>query len=126
MPISQHYDKDAKVLFVEFEGTVSDDEFEAYAREQAGQDLYPVDANELLDLRNLRSAFKSETLKKVASHYNAHESDSSNVRVAVVTGSNLGFGLSRQYQNLRESQSPVSIRVFRDIEEAREWLGLAP
>jgi hypothetical protein len=35
------------------------------------------------------------------------------------------FGLSRMYQAFR-SDSPAEIGVFRELHEARAWLGLPP
>ena len=40
-----------------------------------------------------------------------------------VTGSEVGFGMARMYQMLRD-ESPDEIRIFRNIDEARAWLGL--
>jgi tetrahydromethanopterin S-methyltransferase subunit E len=46
-------------------------------------------------------------------------------RVAMVATTDVHYGLSRMYQAFR-SDSPLDLRVFRDMREARTWLGLAP
>jgi hypothetical protein len=48
---------------------------------------------------------------------------SSSARRALVVRSDLGFGMSRMFELLREGKSG-EVRVFRDIDEARAWLDL--
>jgi len=47
----------------------------------------------------------------------------SSARRALVVHSDLGFGMSRMFELLRESR-PDEFRVFRSIEEAAAWLDL--
>ncbi len=35
------------------------------------------------------------------------------------------FGMARMYE-IRTDENPLQVRIFRDIEEARAWLGLPP
>lgn len=44
-------------------------------------------------------------------------------RRAVVVRSDLGFGMARMYGLRREPRGPA-FEVFRDIEEAKRWIGL--
>jgi hypothetical protein len=44
-------------------------------------------------------------------------------RRAFVASSDVQFGLSRMFQILSD-ESPAEVRVFRDLAEARRWLGL--
>jgi hypothetical protein len=48
---------------------------------------------------------------------------SSSARRALVVRSDLGFGMSRMFELLREGKSG-EVRVFRVIDEARAWLDL--
>ena len=41
---------------------------------------------------------------------------------AIVVSSNLGFGLSRMYEMHREAFGENGIRVFRDLDEAVDWI----
>ena len=43
-------------------------------------------------------------------------------RRAVVVPSDLGFGMARIYQSLRDEQPGGGIGVFRDLDEARRWV----
>ena len=46
-------------------------------------------------------------------------------RRAIVTARDIDFGMSRMYMTLLNSE-PDGVRVFRDMAEARQWLGLEP
>ena len=43
-------------------------------------------------------------------------------RVAVVVARDLDFGLARMYQQMLEASTMVRVTVFRDRDEAEEWL----
>ena len=45
------------------------------------------------------------------------------IRVAIVADGDAAFGLTRMFQALR-SDSSTELTVFRDVAEARSWLGL--
>lgn len=41
---------------------------------------------------------------------------------AIVVSSNVAYGLGRMFETLRESAGENGIRVFRDLDEAVDWL----
>jgi hypothetical protein len=43
-------------------------------------------------------------------------------RRAILVGDDLGFGFARMFQMLRESAGDQSIRVFRSLDDALEWI----
>lgn len=44
-------------------------------------------------------------------------------KTAIVTPTDLGYGLSRMYEILAEAKgSPISYRAFRNLQDARNWL----
>ena len=48
-------------------------------------------------------------------------------RVALVAPTDVAFGMARMYQSIRASGgAPSEHRVFREMAEARAWLGLEP
>jgi hypothetical protein len=47
---------------------------------------------------------------------------SANSRRAIVAASDLAYGLSRMFEMLRENAGENGIRVFRDLDEAVDWL----
>lgn len=44
-------------------------------------------------------------------------------RIAIVVSGDLPYGMARMYEAL-SSETPAAVRVFRDLDEARAWLGL--
>ena len=47
----------------------------------------------------------------------------SEFRVAILVPSDLGYGMARMFSTHREAKGE-SVRVFRELDEARRWLGL--
>ena len=47
------------------------------------------------------------------------------VRMAVVVGSDVAFGIIRMYASLTAG-SPMDIEVFRDLDEAEAWIEASP
>ncbi|HYL83449.1 MAG TPA: hypothetical protein VE263_04385 [Candidatus Angelobacter sp.] len=43
-------------------------------------------------------------------------------RRAIIAPSDLGFGLARMFEMLRENQGELGIRVFRTLDEAIDWV----
>ena len=83
-----------------------------------------VDAREA-DVR-LVSAEGVRTLSKIIeSHLVSLEAEDVSFRTAAVFGNDLGFGLARLYEMV-SVDSPETVRVFREMAAAREWLGLSP
>jgi hypothetical protein len=81
------------------------------------------DFNELIDAREAATVhLTAEQVRTLAARplYNL------DVRRAYVTGSDLQYGLVRMFGVFRESVGDFGIRVFRRMDDAREWLGLKP
>jgi hypothetical protein len=74
--------------------------------------------NTRVDIGNINS-FDIESLAKMMGRLNNEFGES---KVAIVTGSDVQFGLARQFQIKAESQSTALIRAFRNEQTAIEWL----
>ena len=124
MPVRYRVDTALGVVFAEASGPVRDEDLLDYARKMAGDPQLRSGLRELIDLRgaDLR-AITSEAVREVAAIFAAHDSTSPTGRIAIVAPADSSYGLSRMYQAYREP-APVDLRVFREIGEARAWLGL--
>lgn len=78
--------------------------------------------SQLWDLRAIDEVtVESATLRELAQS----RSFASGARRALVAPSDVSYGLARMFQSLHDD-APEKVRVFRDVAEARAWLGLEP
>jgi len=63
-----------------------------------------------------------DELRVLASFIQGAWRDTSDLRAAFVTGSDLNFGMARMYEQLQGVYQEDSIRVFREAEPAWEWV----
>ena len=124
MAISHRYDAALRTLFLEFSGEVSESELVDVARKLASDPAIPPGHRELVDLSGIRETdVTSAALRRVAYIYAEADQRPEESRVAIVAPGDLFFGLSRMYEAFREP-SRLGIRVFRELGEARAWLGI--
>ncbi len=68
------------------------------------------------------STITSDELRALASFIQSVWRGTSDLRAALVTGSDLNFGLARMYEQLQGVYSEEGIRVFRELEPAWKWV----
>ena len=127
MPVEHSFDTDANLLIVVLRGPVSDEDLLKYARHITEDPSISAGHNELIDLREVETGGEvtSPVLRRIASMFSEIDRTPEQTRVAMVANSDVAYGLSRMYQAFR-SESPLDLRVFREVSEARSWLGLSP
>lgn len=70
------------------------------------------------------TAFSTEDIQAIRDLAGRHWGAGGASRAALVVSTDVDFGLTRMYEMLMSASSTNEVRVFRDIDEAREWLGL--
>jgi len=124
--IHDRFDAGRNVQWVVLEGALTDDDLLAYARRSAGSAELPEGHDIVVDLRKTTlSQVTSHTLRRVADLFTRADRTPEACRLALVSGEDAGFGLSRMYQAFR-SDSVIEVRVFREMAEACAWLGIEP
>ena len=124
MTVRERFDAERNVLRVVLEGTVTDEDLLAYAQGSAGSPDVPEGHDVLVDLRGADPAsIGSHALRRVADLFTRSDRTPERCRIAMVASHDAGYGLSRMYQAFR-SDSPIEVRVFRDMDGAHAWLGL--
>jgi hypothetical protein len=121
-------DPAARVRYAVIEGTVGDDELiDAYAAVLGDPDFDPT-LNDLVDARTVRRIDVTPMgLRRLADLVQQIDRLALPTKVAVVTPDDVAYDTARMYEALRAGQhAPAEHRVFRDMEEARRWLGLGP
>jgi hypothetical protein len=126
MPIVHRVDRALGVVFATASGSLGDEELLDFAQKTANDPEFRSGVHELIDLRAADvSQITSRGLRRAAEIFAAFDSGPSHARIAFVAPADVVFGLSRMYQAFR-SDSPAEIGVFRELHEARAWLGLPP
>jgi hypothetical protein len=74
---------------------------------------------QLSDARDVTSTVPAEGIRELASNTPFGEGS----RRAIVVTSDVVFGVSSMYE-LRQLEGGADVKLFRDIQEARAWLGL--
>jgi hypothetical protein len=87
---------------------------------------YDPDMNVLWDLRQIEGlgALATPDINKLVSLVSRRWISQQPRRAALVVARLVDFGLARMYEMRMESVSKQEIRVFTNINEAAEWLGI--
>ncbi len=108
-------------------GTVGDQELIDTYRQLFNQPDYDPTYNKLVDLRATDSVERSvKSLECMADLVKiGHACSTARCKTAIVAPHDLSYGLARVYQVLVED-SPEETKVFRDMPNALDWLGVVP
>ncbi len=124
MSVAYEYDEEAKYLLTRFWGVVTDADVERQARAVAEDERIGPGTKELVDLSGVQDVeASSQSLRSIVFYDLTHSEKFRGHKTAIFAPEDLPFGMSRIYEALSEvSDAPSEVRVFRTIEEAREWL----
>ncbi len=125
MSMSCRIDPELGIVYTTLIGKVSTPEVIETLRRVIDSPDYRPGLDGLVDLRESRHAPKSDEIREVASIMVNHHEQIGHSRSALVVASDLGYGLARMYQAIAEGSS-IETHIFRDMDEARHWLGLPP
>ncbi len=122
MPINSQIDRSLGVVFTTFQGVVTKEDAVALVERLRTDPAFQPSFNQLVDTRGAtRYDLSANDIRTVYSNSAFDEKS----RRAMVADEDYIFGLHRMYQTLREThEKPDQIMVFRDMAEARRWLGL--
>ena len=122
MPISINYDHDKNVLYSEAAGVITIDDIMEYYSSLATLDLRP-DYRVLADYRNADLKINYDDMCKMTQRRRVLSSKIGKILIAVVASRELVFGMARMYQSLLDDDH-YEVHPFKDINEAKTWLGL--
>jgi len=121
MPVEFELEARKRRIRVRWIGPITGDEMlkaDAQFRGKPEPGFEP-DFDQLIDLRSATGGeVSTETLQILTSRPPAFARSS---RRALVVRSDLGYGLSRMWEQMRSDEAG-EIRVFRDMDEAERWL----
>ena len=121
MATQYRIDRVARLVFTVFRGAITFEEVVTHAVELRGDPAFHAAFAELLDLRDV--TYTNLTSQELELLSRTIDPFSQSAPRAIVASSDLMYGTSRMYKEARNSQD--NVQVFRTMEEARRWLGLA-
>jgi len=126
MSVEYTYDEENNILYTRFFGVVVDKDLRDQGDAVAADPRIKPGVRELVDLSGVEEIQgSSSSLEHNIQIDCANSEKLAGMRTAIVAGTDLLFGFSRMYQAFSElRESPLTVEVFRTVEEAREWLGL--
>jgi hypothetical protein len=128
MPIRIRIDPAARLRHAVIEGTIDDDQLiDAFSAVLADPNFDPT-LNDLVDARGVRRLDVTPAgVRRLAELVQQVDRLSLPTKIAVVTADDDAYNTARMYEAMRVGQhAPAEHRVFRDIVDARLWLGLEP
>ncbi|MDE3215717.1 MAG: hypothetical protein KGO03_04915 [Gemmatimonadota bacterium] len=121
MAVAYAIDAEHQVVLVKAWGTVTGRELLDATDALHAMPAFRSAARELGDYRDVETVdLDSASVQKLA----ARSVFAGSVPRAVVVATDVGFGMARMYQMLREGPTGDALRVFRDMDEAIAWIGL--
>jgi hypothetical protein len=119
MPVDYRIDSERRIVFSTGTGAVTVQEILAYQQRLRQDPAFSADFNQLFDYRTVSAEqLRTTDIQGLA------ETDvfSPGSRRAFVVSEDVTFGLARMFEMFRDSNERIV--VFRNINEARRWLGL--
>lgn len=127
MSITVRDDNAEGVRYSVMSGHVTGADLEAYRPRASARDG-TAPPKGLVDMRAVRTLdVTASTIWELAQLLARAAATANPQRVAIVASADFTFGMARMFEALAESAGvDTTYRVFRDMAEARAWLGLAP
>ncbi len=128
MPIRIELEPGARVRLSRMTGVITDGELlDAYTA-LIEDPAYDPSLDDLVDTSTvIRVEVTPEGVREVSRVIARMDARNPGTRVAIVSVGGAAFVMARLYTFYREVQgAPATHRVFREMREARAWLGLAP
>ncbi len=124
MPISYSIDKNLGVVFTTATGRLTEEELLEDKRRLTSDPEFSPELVELSDIRAVTDlAITPEGVARMVMQ-DADDADKlSTYKLAIVVSEEVAFGLGRMYESMTHENMP-NVRIFRDMDEARGWLGL--
>ncbi len=122
MPVSYRIDRERRIVFSEASGVLTDSDLIEFQKRLRDDPEFEPDLRQLADCRAIDEIGVTSQGVEEASSRSPFSQGSLR---AIVVSSDEAFGMARMFENLRH-EARDEIRVFREAEEARRWLGLEP
>ena len=121
MPLRYQIDRDAEMLLVVGEGTITQPERIAAMGAWLRDPDYRPGLNTLCDFSDASSTPTMAELQEIVALVDRHAAAIGKKKLAVIATKPITFGVARQFQTLADC-GPLDVGVFRDRRAALGWL----
>jgi hypothetical protein len=115
--------EDLGIVVSTWTGPASDSELVSRCRELYEDERWRPGFHEVVDLREAGMAEVSGSALQALAEMVDSYAEGHAFKTAIVAPENLPFGLARMYEAYA-LESPESVKVFRELEDALEWIGI--
>jgi len=120
MPASAHVDPDTGIAYCLATGELTRDEILAVIEQIYRDPNFREPRRTIWDIAEATPTLNVQELRAVVTYVKAHRPAGAG-KTAIVAMGDLAFGMGRMYEMLASEQQ-VETRVFRNSEEARQWI----
>jgi len=124
MPLRYKIIENKRLVYVLGTEIVTFDELVENIKELSDDPLYKPPMRKLVDYRRLQMIELSmQESERFAQEKELRRASFENEQCAIVAPKDVNFGIARMHAALMD-QSTMTTKVFRDLEDARAWLGI--
>lgn len=124
MPIDYQVLEEGGLVLTVFSGHVTTQEVIEHTRDFMGDTRIRPGHRELADLSRATSTEVSFESLADAVKMERDANCFRDARLAIVAPQDIQYGMSRMYLTLADKTPRAEVELFRDVEQARSWLGL--
>jgi hypothetical protein len=117
-------DPEARLVRLEGVGLLTDDEMVRCISAMRGDPRLEPDMDTLSDMRDIEVGFTPEGVARIIDAMETTAGRRLSAKAAIVVSSDVAFGMGRMLEMRSDEVVDPSFRIFRDMAEAREWLGI--
>ena len=126
MPIEYRIDPQARVVYTTASGTLDDAQLLEHKKKLTSDPGFHPGMVELSDVRGIEKLdVTTDGIRHFALKDQRDKGKLRDYKLAIVASEDVVYGMARMYQANTAMNVP-NVRVFRDISEAKDWLGLDP
>lgn len=123
MTIKVTYDKDIDSIVIKVTGMANYDDVSALGEQILNIPNFRININQLFDCSEGELDLSFDDIKRIASDFNKIAGHLGYSRkLALVVSRDVDFGMMRQYEVFFNAGPDVSLRSYRSLLDAKEWL----
>ena len=106
-------------------GVLTDEEMIRCVSDLRSDPALEPDMRTLSDMRHIEVAFTAKGIDEMVRVMDTTAERRKKAKAAIVVSSDLAFGMGRMLEMTAEERADPRFMIFRDMDAAYEWLGLA-